>query len=100
MEAMLGWIIPSVLFVATVIGWAVKYGADQQALKSENRMQDMRIDNLEKSLEDEKLHNATQHNEFYDVKSTTIGLKSDMQHILGSLAKIEGMLERRRETRD
>lgn len=92
--------IPTILFAATVFGWAMKYGADQQKLKSKNEMQDAEITNIKEAFKDEKDHNARQHQEFYDYGKETIGIKSDIKHMMGSIDQIKIMLERRSSNRD
>ena len=87
--------IPTILFVATVVGWAMKYGADQQNLKSKNELQDVEIQALKQSFKDEKEHNAMQHREFYDYGKETIGIKSDLKHIMASIDQIKALLDRR-----
>jgi hypothetical protein len=84
------------LFVATVIGGSIKYGSDQQRLKSKNDMQDLKIDNLQKQCDDDKGHNLEQHKEFYANRDATTELKSDMKHIMGSLEDIKKLLGERR----
>ena len=89
-------IVTLLLFAGTVIAWAVKYGGDQQKLKSKNDIQDLKIDSLQKQCDDEKIHNAKQHEEFYENKNATIEIKSDMKHIMSSLEDIKGMLSTRK----
>lgn len=93
-----GFILSAIIFIATVVGWAVKYGSDQQKLRSKNDMQDLKIDMLEKSLVDEKAHNAKQHEEFYQNKSVTIELKNDMKHIMAGIEEIKLMVGDRRQS--
>jgi hypothetical protein len=98
MEDITSWITPT-LFVATVVGWAMKYGSDQQAQKSKNEMQDMEIDALKRNFQAEKEHNAMQHREFYDYGKETIAIKSDIKHIMSTLDEIKIILGSRASQR-
>ena len=85
-------IMQIVVFTMTVIGAAVKYGMDMQKLKSENDLQNLAIKHLEKELQDEKLHNEKQHEEFYVNKNDTIELKQSMKFIVQGVEEIKLML--------
>lgn len=89
-------LITIMLFLGTVLGAAMKYGSDREKLESKNQLQDQRISTIEKTVDEEKSHNAKQHEEFYKNKDDTIGLQSDMKHILSSLEDIKTLLGDRR----
>jgi hypothetical protein len=99
MEDFSQW-IPYIMFAITILGMAIKYGADQQRQKSVNEMQDREIDRLKEDFKAEKEHNAGQHREFYDVAKQTIGIQSDIKHMMGAIDQIKLMLERRGAPRD
>ena len=84
------------IFIFTVLGWAIKYGSDQQKLESRNEVQDIKMNNLEKMICDDKSLNEKEHAEFYATNKTAIELKSDMKYILSSLDEIKKMLTKER----
>jgi transposase len=93
------WIAP-ILFVATAIGWAIKYGQDQaKVLARLDRVED-EIKRLEKQFETDVAQNYAQHREFYETKNSTIEIKSDMKHIMRTLDEMKNMLERRGGNRE
>jgi hypothetical protein len=94
-----GFVITAVIFIGTVLAAASKYGGDMQKLKSENEKQDMRLSQVEKTLEADRLHNEKQHLEFYENRNVTIELRQDMKHIMGALGDIKALLgDKRRDT--
>jgi hypothetical protein len=111
MELLATWIGGGIA-IATFIGALVKQGMDHATamaeLKAENRLQDQRAATFKDDLESlkleqasEKAHNAKQHEEFYQsnkaMNKDTIELKSDMKHMMGTLSRIEGLLQERRQ---
>lgn len=90
---MIGLIILAFGFIASLVGWGIKYGSDKQKIESKNEMQDSQIAELKKAQAEDRKKNEEQHKEFYDNKDTVIKLGSDMDHIKKSLDEIKGLLE-------
>lgn len=89
-------LITILIFLGTVLGAAMKYGSDREKLESKNQLQDQKIETIEKAVNEEKVHNARQHEEFYQNQKTTIKIESDIGHILSGLDDIKKMLGDRR----
>lgn len=94
---MISFVVLLITFIATIVGWGMKYAADQQTLKSKNEMQDMQITEMKKQMDQDREHNLKQHEEFYENKNVTIELKNDMKHIMASLDDIKAMLGNQRK---
>jgi hypothetical protein len=88
------WIAP-ILFFATVIGWAMKYGSDKTKIVARIEA----VEKMEKLIENDRAYNLKQHEEFYKNRDMTNELKADMRHIMASIDEIKKMLERRAEPR-
>lgn len=95
---MIGLLVTIVLFGGAIVGWGIKYGSDQQALKSRNDMQDMQIKDLKERQESDREINRRQHEEFYENRNNTIKTQSDIGHILTSLEDIKKLLGNKRGT--
>lgn len=98
-------------FVIALIGFGVKYGADQQSLASENKRQDqaienlkaihtLRLDNIEKQAEEEKKHNAKQHEEFYTTLRTVDRIEEQMKSALNGIDDLKRMVSAARRSGD
>ncbi len=99
------------VFLITIVGIGVKYGADQQSLASENKRQDqaidnldkihtLRIDNIEKQAEEEKQHNAKQHEEFYTTLRTVDRIEEQMKSALNGIDDLKRMVSAARRSGD
>jgi hypothetical protein len=104
---LIGVIISILVSLSGFITAAIKYGADQQKLKSKNELQDQvqesfakdcsesknqlreKLNDLEKRQEKSELKNDDQHREFYKVKDDTIEIKSTLNYIIKGIEEIK-----------